>query len=453
MSGEELNSTLEKLAKKVNELIEQYVSEGALQPEEETYFRWKVERFQYTDKGVSDFGAHGEYLVKKSWLGAIIKIVKQAKSTEEYSSALKYVNNAFGTSERFAHFLDSFVTAVAKQHLDDEVKKVSTDSLVRIFIKDLKEEPVKSGAEIELQGLVLRAEILEPIFGITIRKTKIEDLEKAVPAHGFMNRTFPSNPSAIMQIETLERNPAEIQKNVEKAITILRLFRIGSIKWTSYAMYSESIAGFMAGRLGSGSSELALETYIIEEQDIAKLKRFWKALNTATPESFFWPGSMSNYLTIAYNRYSEALLKNGLFERRVANAVMGLEALILKPGEKQELTYRLGIRISKLLALLGYNPYEAKDIINDAYKVRNLFAHGGQLDYQGRKKLGSKYHDIKNLLLPILDYLRILLVIMILTKKGKDEFIDLIDDSLIDKEKEFQLNTTLSGAREIIKEG
>lgn len=60
MSGEELNSTLEKLAKKVNELIEQYVSEGALQPEEETYFRWKVERFQYTDKGVSDFGAHGE---------------------------------------------------------------------------------------------------------------------------------------------------------------------------------------------------------------------------------------------------------------------------------------------------------------------------------------------------------------------------------------------------------
>jgi hypothetical protein len=102
---------------------------------------------------------------------------------------------------------------------------------------------------------------------------------------------------------------------------------------------------------------------------------------------------------------------------------------------------------------LGYNPYEARNITNDAYKVRNLFAHGGQLDYKGRKKLESKYNDTKNLLLPILDYLRILLVIMILTKKGKDEFIDLIDDSLIDKEKESQLNATLSGAREIIKEG
>jgi hypothetical protein len=453
MSSEELNSTLEKLAKKVNALIEKNTCEGGFQPEEETYFRWKVERFQYTDKGVSDFGASGEYFAKKSWFRAIIKTGEQAKSTEEYSSALKYVNNAFGTSERFAHYLDSFVAAVAEQHLDDEVKKVSPDSLVKIFIKDLKEEPVKSEAEIELQGLVLRPEILEPIFGITIRKTKIEDLEKAVPAHGFMNRTFPPNPSAIMQIEILERNPAEIQKNVEKAITILRLFRIGSIKWTSYVISSESITGFIAGRLGSGSSELALETYIIEEQDLAKLKRFWKALNTAIPESFFWPGSMSNYLTIAYNRYSEALLKNGLFERRVANAVMGLEALILKPGEKQELTYRLGIRISKLLSQLGYSPHEARNVINDAYKVRNLFAHGGQLDYKGKKKLESKYHDIKNLLLPTLNYLRILLVVMILTKKGKDEFIDLIDDSLVDKEKETQLHGTLSEVREILKEG
>jgi hypothetical protein len=162
---------------------------------------------------------------------------------------------------------------------------------------------------------------------------------------------------------------------------------------------------------------------------------------------------MSNYLTIAYNRYSEALLKNGLFERRVANAVMGLEALILKPGEKQELTYRLGIRISKLLSQLGYSPHEARNVINDAYKVRNLFAHGGQLDYKGKKKLESKYHDIKNLLLPTLNYLRILLVVMILTKKGKDEFIDLIDDSLVDKEKETQLHGTLSEVREILKEG
>jgi len=449
MSNGELNSTLEKLANKIREIVEKCTSDGSVQPEEETYFRWKVERFQYTDKGVTDFGANGEYFAKKSWFRAIIKIGEQTKSTEEYVTALKHLNNTFGENERFAHNLDSYVTAVTRQHFDDEVK----DSLVNIFVKDLNEEPVKSGAEVELQGIVLRPDVVEPNFGITIRKTQIADLEKAIPVHGFMNRTFPLHPSAIMRIEFLERNPAEIQKNVEKAITILRLFRIGSIKWTTYKMSSESITGLLGGTLISGSSDLALESYVLEKQDVSKLKRFWKGVNTDIPESFFWPSSTSNYLTIAYNRYSEALLKNGLFERRVANAVMGLEALILKPDEKQELTYRLGLRTSKVVCILGYNPFVAKNIVNDAYKVRNLFAHGGQLDYKGRKKLESKYHDIKNLLLPTLDYLRILLVTMILTKKGKDEFIDLVDDSLIDKEKESQLTATLSGAKEIIKEG
>src|SRR3989339_745575 len=260
MSNRELNPALENLAKRVSEIVEQGSSKGSLQPEEETYFRWKVDKFQYTDKGVTDFGARGEYFVKKSWFGTIIKIGEQAKSTIEYSSALKCLNDSFGTSERIAHYLDNFVTAVARQLLNDDLEKVSIDSLVRTFIKDLKEEPVRSRAEVELQGLALHPEIVEPSFGIIIRKTKIEDLEKALPAHGFINRTFPLNPSAIMSIEILERNPAEIQKKVEKTIALLRLFKTGSVKWTSYHMSSESITGMIGGTLGSGSSEAALET-------------------------------------------------------------------------------------------------------------------------------------------------------------------------------------------------
>jgi len=454
MSDRELNPTiLVNLAKKVHVIAEKGTSEGSLQPEEETYFRWKVERFQYTDKGVTDFGARGEYFAKKSWFRAIIKIGKQIKSTEEYSSVLKHLNDSLGTNERLTYYLDNFVTAIARQLLSDEAEKVDLDSLARVFIKDLKEEPVKSSAEVELQGLALHPEKVEPSFGITIRKTKIEDLEKAGPMVGFINRTFPLHPSAIMSIELVERNPAEIQKKVEKAITILRLFKIGSVKWISCQVSSESITGMIGGTLGSGSLEAALETYVIEKQDEAKLKRFWKALEPTLPESLFWSGSLPDYQTIAYNRYSEALLKNGLYERRVANAVMGLEALLLKPGEKQELAYRLGIRVSKLLSLLNHNPYETRKIINDAYKVRNLFAHGGQLDYKGRKKLELRYHNIKNLLLPTLNYLRTLLIVFILVKKGKDEFIDLVDDSLIDTEKETRLNAILSGAREILKEG
>ena len=54
-------------------------------------------------------------------------------------------------------------------------------------------------------------------------------------------------------------------------------------------------------------------------------------------------------------------------------------------------------------------------IINDSSKVRNLFA-----------------------------YLRISIIIMILSKKEKGEFIDLIDESLIGVKSEKQLNWVVS---------
>ena len=39
----------------------------------------------------------------------------------------------------------------------------------------MKEEPVRSRAEVELQGLALHPEIVEPSFGIIIRKNEAPD--------------------------------------------------------------------------------------------------------------------------------------------------------------------------------------------------------------------------------------------------------------------------------------
>jgi len=98
------------------------------------------------------------------------------------------------------------------------------------------------------------------------------------------------------------------------------------------------------------------------------------------PTTFFEFGiTKIDHLTVAYNRYTDALSQNGVLERRIANAVMGLEALFLKSSEDQELVYRLRIRISKLLSLLGYDPYEVKKIVSDVCTIRSRFVHGGIL--------------------------------------------------------------------------
>lgn len=174
-------------------------------------------------------------------------------------------------------------------------------------------------------------------------------------------------------------------------------------------------------------------------------------MKNAIPISFFELGiTKIDHLTIAYNRYNDALFQDGNLERRIANAVMGLEALFLKSGELQELVYRLNLRMSKILGLLGYDPYEVRKIIKDAYKVRSIFAHGGHLSYNERKKLESKYKSIQNFVRQLLDYLRISIIVMMLSKREKDDLIDLIDDSFVDKKREEILNSTISSLKNII---
>jgi len=441
---------LKKLALTVKKTIDEGISNGSIQPQDEPYFRWKVERFQYTDKGITGHSARGEYFTKKSWVRAIINLEESLKHCSEYASALEHLANVFGKSDRLSSILDNFVRKLIHQHLYDlKTKETDINSVIATFLKDLREEPVKYGARVEVQGVVLHPDKIEPSFGITLRQTKIEDLEREVPVYSFTPRRSLPDPSAIMNIEFLGRGPAEIRKNVEKAITILRLFKVGSVVWTTYHMYSESIMGF--GTLTSGRRTTALETYLVTQEDIQKLKNFWETMSDSIPTSFFDMGvTKTDYLTIAYKRYSDALLENGLIERRIANAVMGLEAVFLKTGEIQELPYRLGLRISKLFGSLEHNPHEVKRVINDSYKVRNLFAHGGQLGNKRKKRLESKYKDVKNLLLSVLDYLRISIIVTILSKKEKGKFIDLVDDSLIDAKSEKQLNCVVSQAKGVI---
>jgi len=104
----------------------------------------------------------------------------------------------------------------------------------------------------------------------------------------------------------------------------------------------------------------------------------------------------------------------------------------------------------KLLHLLGYDFFKVKDVLTDAYLVRNIFAHGGQLSDIQKKKLVSKHTTIKTLLISLLNYLRISLVIMVTNDREKNEFIDLIDDTLIDRKREAQLNQDISRAKNIV---
>lgn len=448
-------SALKQLAFKIKEEVNDGLSKGLIKPDIEQYFRWKIDKFQYTEEGVTESSAHGENFSKKSWLRACIEIVGIINKSDEYSSALELL---IKISERstISHDLERFTTTLIFEYLDDlKFSDADVDFCISIFLKDINEELLKYGAEVELDGIVILPERIEFKIGdanIILRQTIIEDLEKEYPIYGFTMQPHLKRHSAILNIEFSGKQSNEIQFKVEQAITILRLFKVGSVKYISYHMYSDSITDFMAsGTLTAGGTDVAIEKSKITQKNTHHLKIFWQTMAETLPYNFYKQGETKlDHTTISYKRYCDALLQNGVIEGRIANAVMGLEGLFLKGSENQELTYRLSIRIAKIFHLLGYDSHKVKMIVRDAYNVRSIFVHGDHLSDKDQRKLINKYGDIHSFLLSLLDYLRISIIAMVCMREEKEKFIDLIDDSLVDKDVDCQLNILLDSGRKII---
>ncbi len=453
MGKEDLMSKIEEFLVFIKDFIETKLSKKEIIPNEETYSKWKVNKFEYTEKGIGDFSSSGKLFTKLSWYSAATIIETAVKESKEYKDILIELNKLFD-KENYGQFLDSLIRKFTLYYLDNRENfdensiknKFSTP-----FVKDLNKEPLKCWAEIEIDGLALIPENIEATPTIKIRKVKKEDLEKEVPFHPFLQSDWHTKPSAIMKLECelVYDEPGKLQKAIEKAIAILRLFKVGSICYIAYDLNSESISGFISGRLSGNRGFLNIETATILGEEVELLKDFFRVMDANLPPSFFEIGQPRiDYTAIAYDHYCDALLEKGVMERKIANVVMGLEALFL--NENLELGYRLKMRIAKFFALLGYDPYKIKEIIKDAYYIRSVFAHGGTLSYKDKKKYESKYGSLKDFLIKILDHLRIALVLTVLMNKQKEEFVDLLDDSFIDSSKDVILKNQISDWKKIL---
>jgi hypothetical protein len=453
---QDIVSILKQLSAHIKEEINNASSKQQIQPENEVYHRWKVDKFKYTEKGVEEFTSHAEYITKKSWFRASNKIEESIKTSEAYASATRLITKALGQKNKAIGYLQSFTGKLISRYLEEpKLSDTEVDVFLTNFLKDINGEPLKYGASVELDGIIILPKKIDIRIAdtiLTLKQTTVKDIEREFPMYGFAMKPILTTPSAILNIDFLGRQAREIQVKVEQAIAILRLFKVGSVKYMSYRMYSDSITDVMAsGIMGSGEHSRALEKSLIRKEDIQRLKMFWQKMIKSLPINFYEHGKTKlDHIAIAYKRYCDGLLQNGVFERRIANAVMGLESLFLKGGETQELSYRLRLRIAKIFVVMGYDSHEVKGLVGDAYKVRSLFVHGAHLSYKEKRKLNGKYGEIKNFLLSLLNYLRLSILINIFSNKEKEEFLDLIDDSFIEKDKDSHLNNILNSVKSLI---
>jgi len=230
------------------------------------------------------------------------------------------------------------------------------DKYIEILIRDIKRESQNSHARIWLNGIEVPEEPIVVSNALSFRRPRPEDLLERVHddaihyAHAFQ----PNTPfSCIAEIGGSVSGPGEMQRDAERIISALRLFRAGSVWGSRIDLSVESFSIF-----GHGSSIFAPPnnpriSYALSQVDVPALQNFLNVITSVIPTPDFTTSEEPNFLSTAFAWYSDALLSTGPNERGIAAAMACLEALFLSDNPQSEITYRLVRRVASLLGVFG----------------------------------------------------------------------------------------------------
>lgn len=352
----EIEKALRVLISTVMNKVKKGKSQGLYKPIQLLYYQRKIDNLAFNEYGFAGYNASIDYVTKDDWSDLSHPISENIKKINEYNIVIKLLIKNDEKNGIRSYGLEQLVRIVILNTLNSKINDQMVDKLISVFLKDLNEEPINCFIKVELDGIIILPQEIHfqvDNNSITLRQIIKEDLEREIPIHLLYSYREPEmqQANAILIIEFPGRDSIDFQMKAEQAITILRLFNIGSIRYIQYHMYSEGIINATSLTLGGGEFISSVEKYQITERDVEKLMKFWEEMKKVIPQDLYDPrGIKFNHISIAYNRYSDALLLNGVVERRIANAVMGFESLFLGEGS-QELSYRLRIRVAKVLSL------------------------------------------------------------------------------------------------------
>ncbi|KKG75489.1 HEPN domain-containing protein [Methanosarcina mazei] len=440
MNGNEkiVLDSLSDLVVTIKTTIEAERINGNIQPQEEIYKHFIVDEFHY-DGEFPSIEAHCEDISTNTWFKAQNKIHELIKKTKIYYTVEDCLNSITNRKSN-SNTLDELVFRLIHTYFSEKEKfDRKAEELSLNYIRELKGMPIKYFGTVYLQGVVLELDQIQINDNVLLRRAKKEDFEYNAPAEYFVPRSFDYHfSSAFLEIEIYGIGPVNLQNEISKLIVLLRLFKIGGITVIKYRIDSESFFSISGGTISSMYSDISFGKYTINEEHVIPLKHFWNLIYTLIPTHLYEQNKV-DHISIAYQHYTDSQTRKGILEQRIATAIMGLEAVLLKSDEKSELSYRLGIRTAKIFSIFSKNSIDIREAVKDAYHVRSVFLHGDKLPDSKKKKLTSKYGDLTNLFEKILDCLRDLLIMSFMVDIDKEKFIDLIDDSFIDEEKNKQL--------------
>ncbi len=297
-------------------------------------------------------------------------------------------------SSRADRILELFAWRVAQDVVLG--KDQPADRYLEAIVRDVSGGETEYSVCIWLNGVTLSRDDLRISERLTLRRATREDVHEKVPAHavsyahiGHWSTSF----SCIAEFRVRARGPADMQREVDRLVTSLRLFRLGSVSSGRYEFLTESFSPFGSGRLG-GLALAARTTYALSPDDVPSLQRFLEVLPPVLPSPYELPQQKPDFLSTALRWYGEAMLAMAPIEGAIAWAIACLEALFLGDNPPSELLYRLIARTVSLLRCFGWSPLEIRKVIKTAYDIRSRYVHGAIPKKLPREELTKLFQEV-----------------------------------------------------------
>ena len=272
-----------------------------------------------------------------------------------------------------------------------------------------------------------------PTSTIALRGARLSDFDREVTAQYFhpTRELSPFEVDCIGQIDTWADGPNSLHVESTKLVSLLRLYHVCSARYITRDDEIVDPLKESLGHLGTGDREIPHECATLSRPDIGKLEQLAQRLWQTLPPDEGIVLRDQPWVAISYQRYCDALgLKSPLIERRVANVMMGLEGLYLQGDPDGELSYRLSIRVSRLLACLGLDGATTFEETRMGYAIRSVHVHGRRLEGRLASKCDRLYGGVQKLLPRLENYLRVSVLVFLL-HSDKDALLSQVDRALV----------------------
>ena len=321
------------------------------------------------------------------------------------------------------------------EYSNKEIESILVNFFIKVFVEGYAEEDL---------AILFNDLIKEDISPIIYAKIKgLFTNEKEIQINNLLLRnptdvdlTFEDHPGmspetihSVLIIKNVKGAFNEAQNYLEKIMVLFSLYKTAVVTSYSYRVGIKTFRNlFGLGFGGEARTTInypALPDLEVKLEDREHLENFLTVMESLDIEDYI-KNPNNSALGIALNRYLESLRCRDRVEARIMYTVMGLESLLLE--NEAELSYKLRMRLSKLLSILGDDSIESLSTIKTAYQIRSSFVHGSII-------ATKKQEEAKMCLDKSRNYLRKVLLFYLFenidSKKKKSNFIIQLDKALV----------------------